>query len=328
MVFGIGKKGWDPKGKHVYITGGSQGLGLALAKLLAKKGANISIVARTQSKLDDALKELEALRTSPSQRFQAFSYSLASPSASAAALAAATAGHADQFPDAVFCCAGASKPMFLVEMGEGEVEDGMRDGYWVQAWTAWAAAKGMAKTGKKGKIVLVSSTLGLMSFVGWASYSPAKHALAGLAEALRSELLLYGISTHIFFPPTMYTPGYDEENKTKPSVTREIESLDKGLTAEQAAEALFKGVERGDFHITADWITNLLGASTRGSAPRGNWVIDSMLDIVAWVVVPILRRSVDNQVIAHRAEHAAYLQKKGFFADSPSTSVPGPAIEN
>jgi 3-dehydrosphinganine reductase len=38
------------------ITGGSQGMGRGLAKLLAQKGANIVIVARTQKKLDEALK--------------------------------------------------------------------------------------------------------------------------------------------------------------------------------------------------------------------------------------------------------------------------------
>jgi len=318
MFFGIGKKKWDPKGKHVYITGGSQGLGLALAKLLAKKGANISIVARTQSKLDAALKEVETFRTLPTQSFQAFSYSLSTAPSSAAALAAATAGHDNTFPDAIFCCAGTAKPSFFVEMGEDEYEEGMKSGYWAQAWTAWLAAKEMAKTGKKGKIVLISSTLGLMSFVGWASYSPAKHAIRGLAEGLRSELLLYGISTHIFFPSTMYTPGYEEENKTKPSITLQIESTDGGLTAEQAAESLFKGVERGDFHITADLITNMFKASSRGNAPRGNWIVDTLLDIVALVAVPIWRRSVDNQVLAHREEHTAYLQKKGFF-DVPSS---------
>ncbi|KIJ64202.1 hypothetical protein HYDPIDRAFT_112154 [Hydnomerulius pinastri MD-312] len=324
------KKKWDPKGKHVYITGGSQGLGLALAKLLAKKGANISIVARTQSKLDEALKELETLRTSPTQSFHAFSFSLSSPSTSAAALAAATAAHNDTVPDVVFACAGASKPMFFVEMGEGEFEGGMRDGYWVQAWTAWAAAKEMVKRGTKGKIVLVSSTLGFMSFVGYASYSPAKHALRGLAEALRSELLLYGISAHIFFPPTMYTPGFDEENKTKPPITRKIEETDDGLSAEAAAIGLFKGVERGDFHITADLITSLFKASTRGNAPRGgfgSWMVDSLLDVVALFAVPIWRRSVDNQVLAHREEHAAYLQKKGFLGSEGSSSSSGAASD-
>ncbi|KAF8439756.1 hypothetical protein L210DRAFT_3401946 [Boletus edulis BED1] len=315
MVFGLDKKKWDPKGKHVYITGGSQGLGLALAKILVKKGANISIVARTQSKLDDALKELEALRISPEQSFQAFSFSLASASASSEALAAATAGH-NEFPDAIFCCAGASKPMFLVEMGEAELENGMRDGYWVQAWTAWAAIKEMARRGQKGKIILVSSTLGFMSFIGYSSYSPAKHALRALAECLRSEGILYGITTHIFFPPTMYTPGFDEENKTKPAITRKIESTDEGLTAVQAAESLFKGVESGDFHITGDLITSLFRASTRGCSPRTNALYDTILDIVAWIGVPIWRRSVDKQIVAHREEHTTYLMQAGFFESS------------
>jgi 3-dehydrosphinganine reductase len=54
--------------------------------------------------------------------------------------------------------------------------------------------------------------------------------------------MLYGIDTHIFFPPTMYTPGFEEENKTKPSITRKIESTDEGLTAPQAAAGLLAGM--------------------------------------------------------------------------------------
>ena len=38
----------------------------------------------------------------------------------------------------------------------------------------------MVKQKRKGKIVLVSSTLGYMSFIGWANYSPGKQALRGL----------------------------------------------------------------------------------------------------------------------------------------------------
>lgn len=81
----------------------------------------------------------------------------------------------------------------------------------------------------------------------------------------------------------MYTPGYDEENKTKPAITRKIESTDEGLTAEQAAQGLFNGVENGEFHITADLITNLFKSSTRGCAPRGNAFLDTVLDFVALV---------------------------------------------
>lgn len=54
-------------------------------------------------------------------------------------------------------------------------------------------------------------------------------------------MLLYGINVHIFFPPTMFTPGYEEENKTKPKITLKIEESDTGLTPDQAALALFQG---------------------------------------------------------------------------------------
>lgn len=123
-----------------------------------------------------------------------------------------------------------------------------------------AAAKRMARDRYPGKIVFVSSLLGYMSMIGYASYSPAKHALrgvvyltfpvtgslnrwlAGLAETLRSELLLYSVGVHIFFPGTIYSPGYIEENKTKPKVTLKIEETDDGVSPEQAAEGLLKGM--------------------------------------------------------------------------------------
>jgi short-subunit dehydrogenase len=45
--------------KHCYVTGGSAGLGLALALLLTKKGADVSIVARNEERLQKALQEME-----------------------------------------------------------------------------------------------------------------------------------------------------------------------------------------------------------------------------------------------------------------------------
>lgn len=45
--------------KHCYITGGSAGLGKALAALLVKKGAHVTIVARDPGRLEAAEKELK-----------------------------------------------------------------------------------------------------------------------------------------------------------------------------------------------------------------------------------------------------------------------------
>ena len=40
----------------------------------------------------------------------------------------------------------------------------------------------------------------------------------------------------------MYSPGYEEENKTKPKITLKIEESDGGLQPEQAAAALLQGI--------------------------------------------------------------------------------------
>jgi 3-dehydrosphinganine reductase len=67
------------------------------------------------------------------------------------------------------------------------------------------------------------------------------NTLAGLAEALRSELLLYSIDVHCYFPGTMFTPGYITENKTKPKITLKIEETDDGLQPDVAAARMLRG---------------------------------------------------------------------------------------
>ncbi|KAJ7938221.1 oxidoreductase [Mycena leptocephala] len=290
------------------------GLGLSLALLLTEKGAHVSIVARNQGRLNKALLAMEKCRQHPNQLLTAYSFSLDNAAESTAALEAACKQHNGHAPDTVFACAGSSKPMFFMDMSEQDLREGMVNGYWVQAWTVMAAAKKMVRDGSKGKIVLVSSTLGYMSFVGWASYSPAKHALRGLADTLQSEFMLYDIDIHIFFPPTMFTPGYEEENKTKPQLVLDIESTDDGITPEAAAHALVQGIQRGYTHITADMITELFRASTRGVAPKHNPLLDIVYDLAASIIAPIWRMSVDKRVRAHRAEHQEYLRRSGFFA--------------
>ena len=72
---------------------------------------------------------------------KAYSFALDSAKSSSAALDAACKPHSGDAPDAVFACAGSSKPMFFVEMDEQDMEQGMINGYWVQAWTAFVIAK-------------------------------------------------------------------------------------------------------------------------------------------------------------------------------------------
>lgn len=55
----LGAPKWRAQGKHVLITGGSQGLGLALAELLASDGADVTICARSKDKLEKAVDQIK-----------------------------------------------------------------------------------------------------------------------------------------------------------------------------------------------------------------------------------------------------------------------------
>lgn len=61
-----------------------------------------------------------------------------------------------------------------------------------------------------------------------------------MAEALRNEFILYGIDVHIYYPCTIYSPGYIEENKAKPAVTLKLEETDSGITPDQAAQGILE----------------------------------------------------------------------------------------
>lgn len=269
-------------------------------------------MARNEKSLKAAIEKLEAVRQSEDQRFAWYSHSLATARESQEALQAVIAGHNGGTPDAVFLCAGSSKPGFFVETSEEELIQGMDMGYWTQAWTAWAVSKEMVKTRKKGKICFVSSTLGYMGLIGYASYTPAKYALRGFADTLRSELQLYSIDVHIFFPCTMFTPAYEAENKSKPKITLKIEETDSGLTAEQAARSMLAGIKNHHSHITGDWITATLRASTKGASPGRFFLVDWVLGIFGSIALPIWRITVDKQINDHVVEHRAYLEERGF----------------
>ncbi|KAN0131424.1 3-dehydrosphinganine reductase [Lactarius tabidus] len=305
------RSSWDPSGRHCYITGGSTGLGLALGILLTKRGADVSIVARNEENLKNALAQLEVARVNPNQILKSYSYSLSTQKAAVEALEAACEPHAGQSPDAVFLCAGKATPGFFIEQTEESMRNGMENSYWLAAWSAMAASKRMIRTRSKGKIIFVSSVLGYFGMIGYSTYSPGKHAIRGLAETLRQELLLYSIDVHLYMPGTMFSPGYEEENKTKPDLVLKIEETDGGLTPEKAAEGLYQGVRKGDFHITDTFISDLFRTSTRGASPFGSNILKDLLyGLIGLIGLTLWRRDVDKQVIGHREAHSRYLESK------------------
>src|ERR1700733_4115955 len=83
---------------------------------------------------------LQKNRISNDQILKSYSFSLDTGKAAAEAIEAASAAHGGRVPDAFFLCAGASKPMFYLEMTEEDHTRGMNTGYWLQAWSAFVSS--------------------------------------------------------------------------------------------------------------------------------------------------------------------------------------------
>ena len=78
----------------------------------------------------------QAARQFPEQILRAYSYGVDSAKEAEAALDAVAAAHGGRCPDALFLCAGKSRPGFWIERTEEELRECMEETYWVQAWPA------------------------------------------------------------------------------------------------------------------------------------------------------------------------------------------------
>jgi len=110
----------------------------------------------------------------------------------------------------------------------------------------------------KRKLVFIASLASFCSIVGYTSYSPAKAAVRQLADSLREECILYDIDVHCAFPANILTPGFEEEEKTKPDLTRKMEGPAGGETPEVVAARIIKKLEGGDEHITYEFVGTML----------------------------------------------------------------------
>lgn len=194
-------------GLHVCITGGSEGLGLALAACFIKESANVSLLARTLSKLQTAQKKLEEVaRTlaSPSRiAIQAADVCDASTLRSAMEFVQSDMGPIDM----LICNAGVAHPGRFLDLDADVYRSQMEVNYLGCVKSVKEVAPGMVERGS-GNIVLISSAAGVIGIAGYSAYAPTKWALRGFADCLRMEMQAYGVGVHIAYPPDMVTPGY------------------------------------------------------------------------------------------------------------------------
>lgn len=164
------------------------------------------------------------------------------------------------------------------------------------------AANPPAKTAPKRHIIFTSSVMAFYPLAGYNAYTPAKAAIRNLADGLRQECHLYDIAVHACFPATIYSPGFENEQLTKPELTKILEGSDEGQTPDQVAVECVKRLEKGHSLAVTSFIGETLRAASWGASPRGNWVWDT---IFAWIINVIWLFAgpmMDSTVIKYRKE--------------------------
>ena len=199
-------------GQCALVTGGSRGLGLAIARALAREGAALALVARPGAELDGAVKALEADG----------SRAIAAPADVTRAddVDRAVRATVDRFRrlDFVILNAGTWQGAPIHETSEA-MWDSLLDLNLKGAFLALKASLPTLIAQKRGTIVGISSLGGLVGQSGSAAYAASKWGLRGLLESAALELKPHRIRVSLVYPHNInsagraITKGTDERNK-------------------------------------------------------------------------------------------------------------------
>ncbi|NET28904.1 SDR family oxidoreductase [Okeania sp. SIO1I7] len=257
--------------QHAIITGGSSGIGKEIAKLLATEGSNISIIARNPKKLEAAKAEITATILNPEQKIITIPADVAHRGATETAIRQAVKEIGT--PDLLITAAGISHPGYFRELPIEIFEQTMAINYFGSLYCVRAVLP-MMEQQKKGHIVMISSGAGLIGIYGYTPYCPSKFAIRGLAESLRGELKLSGISVSVVYPPDTDTPQLEVENKTKPLETKRITETSGVWSAEDMAVEIVRGMKKKTFAIAPGLEMTLLDKLHSLLAPIIQWYMD------------------------------------------------------
>ncbi len=240
------------KGKLALITGGSSGIGLALAQQLAREGANVWLLARRQEPLQSALNGLFSYN---GQRHGMLSADVSSWEQVQAAMQ--TLQREAGVPDLLIKSAGVTHPGYVQEIPVEVFHEMIQIDYLGIVHTVKAVLPGMLERGS-GHIVNVSSGAGYIGLFGYTAYGAAKYAVRGFSDVLRAEVKPLGLQVSIVFPPDTDTPQLAYENKFKPPETKAISGNAGVLSADKVARDILNGVRRGQYVITPGSETDML----------------------------------------------------------------------
>ena len=189
------------RGKTVVITGGSRGLGFALAQAFGREGAHLALLARTPDQLAAAASRLRDEEGVP---VQAVVCDIRERSEVRAAVAAVTSrtGRIDVLVNN----AGIISVMPFAHAQPEDFQDSLDTHFWGPYYLTRACLPYLSR--RNGRIVNISSIGGRIAVPHLLPYAVGKFALVGLSEGLHAELAASGVSVTTVAPHLMQTGSH------------------------------------------------------------------------------------------------------------------------
>ena len=233
-------------GKVALVTGGSSGIGKAVAFGLAKRGMDVWLVAQRQDLLDSAQREVESCRQNHNQVIGTISADVSDCDQVRTAVKQVTKQSGS--PYLLVNSAGVSHPGYVQELDLNIFNWMMEVNYFGTVFMAKEVIPLMLKNGT-GYIVNISSLAGIFSVIGYTAYGASKFAVKGFTDALRQEMKLYNIGVSLILPSDTDTPQLEYENRFKPPETKALGNISGSMMADLVAKEILSGIERGRYMI-------------------------------------------------------------------------------
>lgn len=192
-------------GKTAIVTGGTAGIGKAIAELFARQGASVAIFGTNKERSDQALADLEKIQVDPSQKFRSYLLDISKTKEVEEAVAKLVEEWGKI--DILVNNAGITRDNLLMRMSEEDwdrvIEVNLKSIY----NTCRALCRPMMKS-RSGSIINITSVIGLMGNAGQVNYAASKAGMIGFTKSLAKELASRGIRANCI------APGYIETQMT------------------------------------------------------------------------------------------------------------------
>lgn len=223
--------------KLVLITGASSGIGEALAKRYGRAGANVLLLARNAERLAavaDAIKRAGGAATA---------YVIDLANADAIEETSAKIAREVGTPDILVNNAGAGRWLPLTKTTAAEALSMLEVPY-LAAFNLTRAFLPLMLSRRSGAIACVTSPASYLAWPNAAAYIAARRALAGFTEALRGEVRGKGVTVTLVVLGMVESPYWEHNPGSRENAPVANSRLAPTMSPEDAAEAIFDGVER------------------------------------------------------------------------------------